>query len=746
MTRRTPTKAAHLLLLIPAFACGQVYAQEVLEEVIVTAQKRDQNILDVGIAMTALTGDQIKELNLQKNIDIAGQTPGLLFSEGTEQLITISSIRGVSQNDVSFHIEPPNAIYVDHAYVSILSASNFQMYDLEHVEVLKGPQGTLFGRNATGGLMHFLSNSPGQQYEGYADLQFGENAQLRFEGAIGGALSDTVSARLSLLTDSYDGYAFNTTLDEEFRGRDENGVRAQLQFDPNEDLSIRLIGSYGDQDSEVGFKHAAAGVDEDGLLFTLPSDVNFWGTCQGCDPSGHRDFSDDPYTSNFETQGFFNSETWYVTGIIDWAIGDIDLTSVTNFLDYEAAHREDGEMAPRPGINLTSGQDSDQFSQEFRLSGSSQRTHWITGVYFIERDANSSQIVDANLQYLDDVLSTYGLIPPGFLAAFGTTDNLLSDWRFETSSQAVFGQVEFDFTPQWTLVTGLRYTKDKLDYRFDSKEFIDGFPLGPGGILGETSAVRSRKESDWSGKLGLEWRPNEDWLYYLSFSRGTKSGGYNAPFLGGEVTEFDGEVLESVEIGFKSTLMNGRATLDASAFMYDYSDYQGYTFVDFAPRVSNLDAEIAGLEAQFYMEPGAGWKVGLGLSLLDTKIKDVVLPSQRITDRSMPLAPDVSVNALVRKSWPAFGGEFAVMLDYTWMDDYYSETLNNPSGMIESYGMANARLSFLTGSERWEFALNVRNLTDYEVLTYRIPISDFGFNQDQYGKPRWMTVQATYRW
>lgn len=745
MNRLTAKSYTGMLFMLPILACGRAHAQEVLEEVIVTAQKREQNIQVVSIAVTAFTGERIRELGLTKNVDVAAQTPGLLFSEGSEQLISISNIRGVSQNDVSFHLEPPNAVYMDQAYVSILSASNFQMFDLKRVEILKGPQGTLFGRNATGGLLHYVSKRPTSNPEGYGDLQFGENSQLRFEGAVSGALSDTLTGRLSVLTDTYDGYAYNTTLEKDFRGRDETGVRAQLQFVPSDDLEVDLIGFYGNQDTELGFKHSANGFDEDGLLFTLPSELNFWGTCPGCDPSGHKDISENPFISDFETEGFFSSDTWYVTGIIDWDFHDINLTSVTNFLDYEAQHLEDGELAPRPGFNLNSGQDFDQFSQELRLSGSSQRSYWITGLYFLDRNAQSSQDIDVNLQYLDDVFSIFGLVPPGALSSLGTTDNLYSVWNLDTSSKAVFGQVEIDFTLDWTLVAGLRYTEDKLNYRFDSIESIDGYPLGPHGILGETSAVRNSDESDWSGKLALEWRPNDDWLYYLSFSRGTKSGGFNAPFLGGEVTDFGGEVLESLEAGFKSTLMDGRGTLNAAAFIYDYTDYQGFTFVDFAAQVSNLDAEIAGLEMEFYVEPGSGWNIGLGISLLNTKIKDVVLPSLRIADREMPLAPKVSVNALVRKSWSAFGGEFALMFDYVWLDDYFSETLNNPSGLIESYGVANARLSFLTGNQKWEFGLSVRNLTDSDILIYRTPIT-FGFNQDHYGRPRWITGQVTLHW
>ncbi len=717
----------------------------ILEEIIVIAQKREENVQDVGIAITVFTGQQLTKLGITKNVDIAGQTPGLIFSEGSEQLVTISNIRGVSQNDVGFHLEPPNAVYVDQAYVSVLSAANFQLFDTERVEVLKGPQGTLFGRNATGGLLHFISRAPDSEFGGYGDLQYGDNSQLRFEGAIGGALGDTTSARVSFLTDSYDGFAHNTTLDKDFRGRDETAVRAQLQFDPNDDVSIRIIGFYGNQDTELGYKHSANGVNEDGLLVSLPWDQNFWGNCPGCDPSGHRDSSADPFIGNQDFEGSFEAETYSFTGILDWDINDMTFTSITHYLDYEADHFEDGEMAPRPGFNLESKQDTDNFTQEFQLKGSSLHTRWITGLYYLNREAQVQEDVMVNLQYFDDVLSTFGAIPPGFIAGFGTTDRLLSNWKMKTSSLAAFAQLEYDLTPDWMLVAGLRYTDDDLDFEFVSIEAIDGYPIGPDGLLGQTQAKDSMGENDWSGKLALEWSPNESWMTYLSYSRGTKSGGWNAPFLGGEVTDFGSETLDSIEIGFKSMFMKRRARLNAAAFYYDYKDYQSFTFVNLAAQVSNVDAKVSGMEVEFFVSPGSGWDIGVGLSLLDTKIKDVVLPSQRVTDRDMPLAPGTSFNAMLRKAWPAFGGEFAVMVDYVWLDDHFSEALNNPSGLIESYGLANARLSFVTGDDHWEFALMVRNLGDEEYLVYRTPI-DFGFNQEHYGRPRWFSGQAIYRW
>ncbi|TDG15961.1 TonB-dependent receptor [Seongchinamella unica] len=717
----------------------------ILEEVVVVAQKRQENLQDVPISITALTGRDVRVLGLSKNVDIAAQTPGLMFAEGSEQLISISSIRGVSQNDVSFHQEPPNAVYMDGAYISVLSASNFQMFDLERVEVLRGPQGTLFGRNATGGLMHFISRKPTAEAGGYADLQVGDHSQVRFEGAINGSLTDGISGRLAVLDESYDGYADNLTTGKDFRGRDETGVRGQLLFEPTDDLDIRLIGFYAEQDTDLGFKHSANGFDEDGLMFTLPRELNFWGRCPGCDPSGHRDRSADPFKSDFDTEGFFSSETTNFTALVDWDFNGMSLASVTQYMDYEASHLEDGELSPRPGFDLNSGQDTDHFSQEFRLSGISGSMNWVAGIYFLERDASASQDIDVSLAYFDDVLSTFGAIPPGFIAGLGTTDNMLSHWSMDTSATAVFGQLDFDLGDTWTLVTGLRYTRDELDYRFRSTESIDGFPLGPGGLLGETEASDSKSDDDWSGNITLEWRPMENWMTYAKLSRGNKSGGWNAPFLGGVVTDFDSETLDAGEIGVKSLLMDGRARFNAAAFVYDYQDYQGFTFVDFAAQVSNLDAEVTGLEAEFSISPGAGWDISLGLSLLDAQIKDVVLPAGRVTDRDMPLAPDTSFNAMVRKGWDVLGGELAVMLDYVWVDDFYSETLNNPSGLIESYDVSNARVSFRTGNERWEFGLIVRNLTDEEILVYRTPI-DVGFNQDHYARPRWVSGQVTYFW
>jgi len=723
-------------------------AAQVLEEVVVTAQKREQGLQDVGISVTAFSAEQIRALGLTSSIDIGAQTPGLQFVETSDTLGNLTNIRGVSQNSFDLHQEAPNAVYVDQAYVSVLSAMGFQMFDLERVEVLRGPQGTLFGRNATGGLVHYLSRAPAREPEGYGDLRIGAYESARFEGAVAGPVGETLSARIAAVIDHSDDY-FDNDVGRDYGGRDDYGLRGRLRWEPVGAVRADLIAAWGEQDHDINYVHGANGFDADGLEVALAPGEPFYfppGVCDGCDPSGYRKSSiSDPYERNEQnTDGFFESEALTLTGILAWDLGGVTLTSVTNYLDYEASHLEDGEQSPRAGFDLGTNQNAEQVTQELRLHGETERFNWTAGFYYMNREAKDREMVDVGLAYLDDLFSTLGLVPPGLLGGFGTELTLDSAWRLDTESWALFGQAEYAFSARWSLLLGLRYSEDDLDYVFDSVEAIDGFPIGPGGVLGQTSFADARSDGEWSGKVELDWRPNEDWLLYASFSRGAKGAGYNAPFLGGVVLPFDGETLDSYEAGFKATLLDGRARLNASGFHYEYSDYQGFSFVNLATLITNLDADADGVEVELAATPAAGWDLLLGMSWLDARVHDVVLPSGRLTDREMPVAPELSLNGLLRYSWPLWHGTGALQADFSWNDAYYSEVLNNPAGRVDERVVGNLRASYTTGDERWEIALLVRNVADADSPPYRIP-TGLGINQEQHARPRWVSGQLIHR-
>ena len=245
---RLRNSLATAVLLLAAPWGGAAYAQgEILEEIVVTAQKREQNLQDVGLAVTAFSGEALRELGYTDSIDIAAQTPSLNIIQFHPSVTNIN-IRGVSQNEFADHLEPPIAMFVDDAYVSAMGGAHVQLFDIERVEVLRGPQGTLFGRNATGGLVHFISAAPTEEADGYASATLGNYGATQLEGAIGGALAEGLQVRLSAALDQNDGYLENAAGDD-LRDADSFAVRLQVAWQPSDTVDVLAKVHYSQDDS-----------------------------------------------------------------------------------------------------------------------------------------------------------------------------------------------------------------------------------------------------------------------------------------------------------------------------------------------------------------------------------------------------------------------------------------------------------------------------------------------------------------
>jgi len=713
---------------------GPVPAQ-VLEEIVVTAQKREQSLQDVGIAVTAFSGAQLRALGMVGSDEIAQQTPGLLFTQaGGTQSIGFPAIRGVTQNDFGPHQELPNAIYVDEAYLSFNGAVLFQMYDIERVEVLRGPQGTLFGRNATGGLIHYVSRKPSETFDAYADLSVGEYELVKFEGAVGGPVSDRLRARLSVSTHYHDAYIDNR-IGPDTGDTESYAARGQLLFAASDNLEV-LVSVFGGthEDDHVGpYQHRAAVLDQDGLGVNLQPNVDFYGTCPGCDAFGYRDADGDAHASDIGTNGFLERDTWGVTGRITWRFAPFTVTSITHYTDFKFDYLEDNDVSPTPFSEFSFGQEADQFTQELRVNGETDRLRWVAGLYYIDIDS-------------DNFLG-FHLPPPIVGVLLDTT------YTLETESWAGFGQLEYDFAPRWTVIGGLRWTEDRKEIDLLNTITVVGVGAFPAAFnAASVGPLAKQSDGDYSFKAELDFRPSDDWLWYFGVTRGNKGGSFSAPLdllgVGIDAVPYDPETLTSYEGGFKSTLFGGRARLNASAFYYDYADFQAFRLQGVAQVVFNAESEIYGFEAELYTQPAEGWDFVLGLSLLEAEVFDVTLPSGRVTDRVPPQAPSLSLNGLLRREWPLWNGTVALQGDFNYVGDYQAYTPNSPATEIPQYVIGNARLSYTSGDERWTAALFVKNIADADIQTYAFDLANGGFpyNQEVYLPPRWIGGQIVYRW
>ena len=729
---------AYLPVTLTLVISGQAYAA--IDELLVVAQKREQNIQEVGIAVTAFGTDSIQDFGWASTENIAAQTPGLVATSFSgDSSVSIFSVRGVAQNDFADHQEAPTALYVDGAYIAATGAAGMQLYDVERVEVLRGPQGTLFGRNATGGLVHIITKDPEDELGGSVGVKLGEFGQRTIDGAISIPISDKLSARFAMISDQNDGY-FNNLNGDDARAVDHVSWRGKLKFTPTDATEFMFTAWQNE-------------VDDTGAYDFRPGFVEFGDT--PTDFQGVGDVTPKPNEGAINPSGFTKKDSTGYSLEINHDFGGVTLTSITDFQELEKNYREDSDGNITRSLEYTADQDSQQFSQELRLAGETERTNWVAGIYYLDIDGDFDSFLNA---------PTFG----------GSPRNMYS---LTTESWSVFGQVEYQITDRLTAIGGIRYVKDDKDFDFsstcelvttlapgaafapgfpenDCALFTSGDPLNPLVVEIPGTLSFTRSDEEFSGKAQLDFQINDDFLVYAGYNRGVKGGGFTAPldgFLTPDELPFDPEILNSYEVGFKSTILDGTTRFNASAFYYDYQDYQGFIFQGLTSVVRNNDAVITGAEIEIFSEPVEGLELGLGIALLDATVENVEVSPGVFRDQTMITAPEVSVNWLARKSWDMQGGSgvLAAQVDGFYVGDQEYNTTNSTLASGDSYSVWNARLEYTkeAGEGSWSVGVFVNNLADEEYKTYSFDLgASFGYGLEVFGPPRWAGVDLRYNW
>ena len=740
-------KALALLpLLVPFNANSQV-----LEEVVVTAQKREQNIQDVGIAITAFSGEQLEQLGVTNTTEITQQSPGLQLFTYTPSLV-VFNIRGVSQNNFIDTLEAPVAVYMDEAYVASLNGLGQQLFDMERVEVLRGPQGTLFGRNATGGVIHYLTNAPDEnELNGYIKGGIGEYSNYIAEGAVGGALAPNFRARVAGRYEKADGYT-ESIVDgvRDTNGKDGFAVRASMQFDVSEAVRVDAKVYYSeDNDAPTGgyVAYASKASRETGYGAT-PESTPIAG-------SVHK------HANGLE--GSLDREVTSVTGKITWDVNDnLQFISITSYMDIHKDYFEDAGGGFIPNFPFNPVADTSQFTQELRLSGSQDRFRWQLGGYYLDLEIIGNDYVSGEF---------VTLLPDGRIDA---------DWNLDSKNWSVFGQAEFDLTEQLTFTGGLRYSQDDKSYSLINTSrdggLIDAFSgefVPPDAELFNSawfpSDLTEIDYGDFAVRAQLDWRPNDDLLVFAAFNRGIKGGNFTTFFSTPQDLAHEEEVLHSYEIGFKKTFPGMGMRLNATGFYYDYDDYQAFGLIAAFPEIRNTDAEVYGGEVELAWSPMDRLDLLAGVSFLESEIDQVptvqsffgiILPNQQIEGNEMPTAPAVSINFLARYAIPmaSAGGEFALQIDGNYNSDQYLDVFNSAASKEQAYFVGNLRFSYTTADEKWTATAFVKNFTDTEHRLYLLdlaagdlfapadtPPDGNGIIEQVYAPPRWIGASVSYR-
>lgn len=717
-----------------------------LEEVIVTATRREVNSQDTGISVTAVSGESLEQFNITDTELLTQITPGLMFQNGGgSPLVGLVSIRGVAQNDFAGHIESPNALYLDEVYQSSISTNSIKMFDISRVEVLRGPQGTLFGRNATGGLVHLITNKPTEELEGYLKLSAGSYDSYGFQGAISGSLSDTVKGRLAVYHSQADGFIENEIGPDQIED-DTSAARLHLSFTPNDKLDILLSVDFYEMDIDnVGAAYSQAAVVDPvtGLGSNVGSGSN--------SITGYTDADGDEYSGAFDQPGFLERDSHNVTANISYDFGNLRLVSISNFNSVETDYLEDNDLSPFPFIEFGQTGDSDTISQELRIEEVEGDTRWTAGVYYLNIDGEYSQDL--------------GVTPPPAFDASVLALGQEAVWSVETTSYSVFGQLEHDLSEQLMLTAGIRWTYDDKDYEYNAfPRFAMGgvaipgvAPLGvpPGSLIEATLAnggvSDSYDEDGTSARLQLDYSVTQDWLLYVSFNKGYKAFNYNAGFAGHAPfagVRFDGEDIYAYEVGSKLDFWDGRGRWNVSAYYYDYNDYQAFDQRGINFTLFNTDATISGLDTELLLRPLENTTLMLGAAFLDTEVDNVLIGTDPLNpisvDREAPQSPSFTLSAAVVQDFELGEGVLSFQFSGYYNSGYYSQLTNAPNTDIPSYSVFNGRVSYTGAEERYQISLFARNLFDKEYITYAFDIASNGFTEQTLGVPRWVGIEGRY--
>jgi iron complex outermembrane recepter protein len=694
------------------------------DEIVVTAQKRAQNLQDVGLSVTALGATALAAVGRQDVTALAGQVPSLQVNQFSPTT-TIFNLRGVSQNDFSDAQEAPIAFYNDEVYVGALGAISGQTFDLKRIEVLRGPQGTLFGRNATGGIVQIITAKPTRELEAFATLTVGSYGQVATEAAISGPLTDWLRARLSATSNHHGGYIENTIGPDIGNARFYGG-RLQFEADVGAEgmLSVKLQGLRNDNERSGGaYAQQTVVPNADGLGRAIGVDEDFYGTGPGADPFGFVKANPDPFVQSFDRTPLFDRKYYSITLRYEQKFGDIDFVSLSDYQNLSKRYGEDTDMTLNPIFNYDTSQELYQLSQEFRLSGKRGALQWLVGAYGFKTRTDNTYRVD--LSGIGAGVTSYG-------------------GRQETTSLAGFGQLEYAISDQFTLIGGARYSSDIKTFNFANAadgalQFAFNQALFPD--------LARRHDGAFSGKAEINFKPSDGSLLYASISKGTKGGGFNvqafAPFIPARIP-FGDESLISYEAGLKLKIAD-RTTLNGAVFYYDYQNYQAFVIKDLVQSVVNRPATVKGAEVEFNTRPVDGLSLQLFATYLDGRVMNITLPGGRIADRDLPQAPAFSGGGNVRYEFDIGPGSLALSTDWKYDSSQFFSTFNSPIDREPPRIVGNARIAYSFAGNRWEVAGFVNNLTDRQYRIYNLDLasSGLGIANQAYARPRWFGISVT---
>ncbi|RIV85874.1 TonB-dependent receptor [Aurantiacibacter zhengii] len=749
---KTLPTAALLAALLPQAVCaqedtgqtrdGQTDADDgLLDTIVVTAQRRSEALQEVPIAVSALNAERIREAGFSDVEDLTSTVPNLSVSAlwGTSNPKIF--MRGIGNNNFNQTAESKVAVYLDQVYLSAPSGQLFQMFDLDRIEVLRGPQGTLYGKNATGGAISVYSQLPDDEFEGYARAGYGNYDAIDLEAAVTIPMSETLSARVAGTWTKRDGYVLDLATGDYVNDADQWAARGILRWQPNAGVDIAL-NFHGGASDATNNNSVHRGIFDPaqlamGNLVRLSAEEII--AREGVDALGYRDDNPDPYVNTYGNDTFGDIELFGISLVGDFEIGNTLLTSVTGYENSKRSVLQDGNGAPSTIFTINWGpSEFESISQEFRLASQNDGNfNWLVGVFGFHETG--------------EVDNFYNLADISF--ALGGIEAFDQAYTQKTDTLAAFAQSTVGLTDRLNLTVGARinYEKRTIDHQsFATTEA--GVSLLPGPLF---DLDLSESWTEWSGRVALDYEITPDIMAFASVNRGFTSGGFNTGAFNdplGAERVFDPETVVSYEAGVKSTLLGRRLRLNVTGFIYDYSNLQVFTFtpsgLQFIENASN--ARVEGVEVEVQSRPFDNLELGASVGLMSSEYRDFTRDLGGVTEdlsgNRLIGAPNSQFNVVGKYTVPVSAGDFWVRGDFTYTGNrYYDERELEEISSEGATTNLNASIGFTDIDERIELSLWARNLTNEVNIIDILDVGLFGYQNVWYNMPRTYGVSLEYR-
>ncbi len=697
--------SAAILAFSVAPAIAQQPASDQRDEIIVTALKREQSLQDVPASVTALNADRLAASGIVSSFDLQQVVPGLSISLANRE--TNVAIRGVANNVRSVGSDPSNAVHIDGIYLPQSSMVLTEFFDISRVEVLKGPEGTLYGRNATGGAINVITKDPREGFSGDGFIGAGSLGLVRGQAAVN-AGNDQVAARLALAYTKDDGYTKNLQRNSDLDANDLFGVRGKARFQLTPNLDATVLAQITRDDGSVGY-----GVSNDP---SFPLSLYPYGGATSVGLNGRAEQRVDARNIRLDSPMASRRDADIYGLTVNWNLGRVTVRSITGATKYDAGDIQDNDFTGRLLGTQSTTTTVDTVSQEFQIFNNEPgKFEWTVGAFFYEDDG--AQFLLWQLWNEDNF---FGPPDPGTLARVNTTN--------KTSSQAIFGQGTYKFTDRFSLLLGGRYTQDeKTGVQTNFRR----------------STTRSVNDSwdSFTPKAQIQYKANDNVLAYAGVTKGFKSGGFN--LLAAAPALFNPEEVIAYEAGVKTSSAGGRFVANAAAFYYDYTNLQLRTLVvgsgAVTATVSNAAAaEVTGLEVYTSGRFTDALSVDIAATYLDTSLENFISPTNRrnLSGSPLPLSPKWSGVLGVNAEFPLLGGEARARVEAAFRTKtIFPLSIDQTFNFDEDSTVLNATARWTPASGRYYVEIIGRNLGDELYRTQRSDIPGVSVFEG-FGPPR----------